>query len=78
MNKHQVKGMTNRATGEIKQQVGRMTGDSSLQARGQAREAKGKLQQGLGDAKEVVRHEEREAERRDIERDLDRGTRSRR
>lgn len=78
MNKHQVKGMTNRATGEIKQQVGRMTGDSSLQARGQAREAKGKLQQGLGDAKEVVRHEERESERRDIERDLDRGTRSRR
>lgn len=78
MNKHQVKGMTNRATGEIKQQVGRMTGDTSLQARGQARETKGKLQQGLGDAKEAVRHDERELERRETERDLERGTRSRR
>ena len=78
MNKHQVKGMANRATGEVKQQVGRMTGDSSLQARGQARETKGKLQQGLGDAKEVVRHGERESERREVERDLERSTRSRR
>ena len=55
MNKHQIKGMTNRATGEIKQQVGRLTGDRSTIARGQAREAKGELQQGLGDAKEVAR-----------------------
>ncbi|HEX7889600.1 MAG TPA: CsbD family protein [Ramlibacter sp.] len=78
MNKHQVKGMANRATGEIKQQVGRMTGDTTLEARGHAREAKGRLQQGLGDAKEAVRHEERESERREIERDMDRGTRSRR
>lgn len=78
MNKHQVKGMSNRATGEIKQQVGRLTGDTSLEARGHAREAKGKLQQGLGDAKEAVRHEARESERRDIERDLDRSTRGRR
>lgn len=78
MNKHQVKGMSNRATGEIKQQVGRLTGDTSLQARGQARETKGKLQQGLGDAKEAVRHESREAERREVERDLDRSTRGRR
>ena len=55
MNKHQVKGATNRVTGEVKQQVGKLTGDGSLQARGQAREAKGKLQQGLGDAKEALR-----------------------
>ena len=61
MNKHQVKGMTNRVTGEVKQQVGRLTGDASLQGRGQARETKGKLQQGLGDAKEIVRHEKRES-----------------
>ncbi|MBE7367763.1 CsbD family protein [Ramlibacter pallidus] len=68
MNKHQVKGMTNRVTGEVKQQVGRLTGDSSLTAKGHAREAKGKLQQGLGDAKEVVRHDERELRERDLER----------
>ena len=50
-NKQQVKGMTNRATGEIKQQVGRLTGDSSTVVKGQVREAKGRIQQGLGDAR---------------------------
>lgn len=68
MNKQQIKGATNRATGEIKQQVGKLTGDRSLQARGQAREIKGKVQQGVGDAREEVRQE----------RELDRTTRSRR
>lgn len=67
MNKQQVKGMGNRVTGEVKQQVGKLTGDSSLQAKGHAREAKGKLQQGLGDAKEAVRDADREASKRDIE-----------
>jgi uncharacterized protein YjbJ (UPF0337 family) len=66
MNKQQVKGMTNRVTGEIKQQVGRLTGDSSTVARGEAREIKGRVQQGLGDAKEVVRHEERELDEREL------------
>lgn len=66
MNKQQIKGATNRATGEIKEQVGKMTGDRSLQAKGHAREMKGKLQQGLGDAREAGR---REAE---LDRDLDR------
>ena len=65
MNKHQVKGMANRATGEVKQQVGKLTGDTTLQGRGHAREAKGELQQELGNAKEVIRHDSRELERRD-------------
>ena len=72
MNKHQVKGMTNRATGEIKQQVGRLTGDSSTVARGQATEAKGRLQQGLGDAREAVRNKERKVEEREIDREVSR------
>ena len=72
MNKHQVKGMTNRATGEIKQQVGRLTGDSSTVARGQATEAKGRLQQGLGDAREAVRNKERKVEERGIDREVSR------
>lgn len=72
MNKHQVKGMGNQATGEIKEQVGKMTGDRTLQAKGQARELKGKLQKGLGDAKESLR-DDRDLNRtdRDIERDRD-------
>ena len=65
MNKHQVKGMANRATGEVKQQVGKLTGDRSLQGRGHAREAKGVIQQELGDAKEVVRHDSRELDQRE-------------
>lgn len=72
MNKHQIKGMTNRATGEIKQQVGRLTGDSSTVARGQATEAKGRLQQGLGDAREAVRNKERKVEERGIDREVSR------
>lgn len=64
MNKHQVKGIGNQATGEVKQQVGKLTGDTSLTARGHAREAKGKLQKELGDAKEVLRSDKRELERR--------------
>ena len=68
MNKHQVKGMSNQATGEVKQQVGKLTGDASTQARGYARETKGKLQKNLGDARETVRHEQRELDRRDLDR----------
>ncbi|HET8748563.1 MAG TPA: CsbD family protein [Ramlibacter sp.] len=67
MNKQQIKGTTNRVTGEIKQQVGRMTGDSSTTARGQAREIKGRVQQGIGNARDDAR-KDRELER-DIERD---------
>jgi uncharacterized protein YjbJ (UPF0337 family) len=63
MNKHQVKGMTNQATGEIKQQVGKLTGDRSTEARGHAREMKGKLQKDLGDAKERVRTDDEELRR---------------
>jgi uncharacterized protein YjbJ (UPF0337 family) len=70
MNEHQVKGATNEATGKIKKEVGKLTGDTSTQASGQAREIKGKLQKDMGDAKEAVRHNERELEDRD--RDLDR------
>jgi uncharacterized protein YjbJ (UPF0337 family) len=57
MNKHQVKGATNQVTGEVKKQVGKLTGDRSAQASGTARQVKGKLQQGLGDAKEAVRND---------------------
>ena len=71
MNKQQIKGVTNQVTGEIKQKVGRLTGDSSTTAAGHAREIKGRVQQGIGNAREDVR-QERELER-DIERDkLDR------
>ena len=70
MNKDHVKGATNEATGSIKKEVGKLTGDRSMQIKGQAREVKGKLQQGVGDAKDDVRAEN-EADRE--ERKLDKG-----
>ena len=60
MNKQQVKGMTNKVTGNVKEGVGRMTGDRSEVARGQARQVKGELQQGVGDVKESVRESRRQ------------------
>jgi uncharacterized protein YjbJ (UPF0337 family) len=71
MNKHQVKGVTNQVTGGIKKEVGKLTGDRSTQARGTATEIKGKLQKDMGDAKEVVRNDQRELDSTD-------GTRTRR
>lgn len=57
MNKHQIKGETNQATGALKKEVGKMTGDRSLQAKGEAREIKGKVQESAGDAKESLRRD---------------------
>jgi len=70
MNKQQIKGAVNEATGEVKEQVGKMTGDRTLQAKGHAREMKGKLQQGVGNLKEDLKTDsELDKEERAIERD---------
>lgn len=76
MNKHQVKGLANQATGEIKEQVGKATGDRSLEARGHAREMKGKAQEKMGNAKEVLQGESEELRERELrERELKRSGR---
>lgn len=69
MNKQQVKGATNEVTGAVKKEVGKLTGDTATRASGAAREVKGKVQKNVGDAKEAVRHDDRETTR---DRDLDR------
>jgi uncharacterized protein YjbJ (UPF0337 family) len=55
MNKQQIKGMANEATGEVKEQVGKMTGDKELELKGHAREMAGKAQKKMGDAKEAIK-----------------------
>ncbi|MBI5275997.1 MAG: CsbD family protein [Burkholderiales bacterium] len=60
MNKQQVKGLANRAAGEIKEQVGKITRNRSLEARGHAQEAKGKVQSRYGNVKEDVKQDQRE------------------
>jgi uncharacterized protein YjbJ (UPF0337 family) len=69
MNKQQIKGVTNQVTGGIKKEVGRLTGDSSTTARGHATEIKGKVQKGVGDAREELR-EDREIRRERTRGDL--------
>lgn len=68
MNKHQIKGATNQVTGEIKEQVGKLTGDRSTELKGHAREVKGKLQSDYGNAKEEVRRERQLDRTADIKR----------
>jgi len=60
MNRDQVKGVAKHIKGQVQQEVGKMTGDTSTRVPGQAKELEGRLQKGLGDAKETVRHDERE------------------
>jgi uncharacterized protein YjbJ (UPF0337 family) len=55
--------VTNEVTGSIKKEVGKLTGDHSTQAAGQAREVKGKLQKGVGDVKEAVKNKDSGAKR---------------
>jgi uncharacterized protein YjbJ (UPF0337 family) len=57
MNKDQVKGLTNEAVGEVKEQVGKATGDTGLRVRGHVKEFEGKAQKKLGDVKEQARED---------------------
>jgi uncharacterized protein YjbJ (UPF0337 family) len=75
MNKQQIKGAANEATGKVKKEVGKAMDDRTLQAKGAARELKGKAQQGVGNAKEDVKDANAEAAAKDThhrDRDLDR------
>ena len=57
MNKDQVKGMAKEATGEVKEQVGKVMNDDELRLKGHAKEFEGKAQKKLGDMKEVARED---------------------
>lgn len=46
-----IKGMANEAAGNVKQGVGKLTGNEKLQAEGAAQELKGEAQQVQGDVK---------------------------
>jgi len=55
MNKDQVKGRTNTATGKIKEGVGKATNDKDLQDRGTAEKVGGKVRSTFGDIKEDIK-----------------------
>jgi uncharacterized protein YjbJ (UPF0337 family) len=62
MNKDQVKGRVKEAIGNIKEGLGKATGDKKLQGKGIVEKTAGKVQGGYGDAKEKVEKKIKEAE----------------
>ena len=52
MNKDQVKGRVEQTTGKVKEAAGKLVGNDRLKTEGVAKQVKGKVQAGYGDAKE--------------------------
>ena len=50
-----IKGLANEAAGNVKQAVGKATGDKKMQAEGVVQERKGEAQQALGKGKDAVK-----------------------
>ncbi|MEK1837800.1 MULTISPECIES: CsbD family protein [Pseudomonas] len=50
-----VKGMANEAAGNVKQGVGKATGNERLRSEGVAQERKGETQQAIGKAKDALK-----------------------
>ena len=50
-----IKGMANEAAGNVKQAVGRATGNDRLEAEGMVQERKGEAQQALGKTKDAIK-----------------------
>ena len=55
MDNDRIKGMGDQAEGSMKDAVGRVTGDSKLQAEGKMDKAKGKVENAVGGAKDSMR-----------------------
>lgn len=55
MHKDEVKGAAKEVRGNVKDAVGKATGDEKLRADGAADKAEGTVQKGFGKAKEAVR-----------------------
>ena len=51
-----IKGLANEAAGNVKQGVGKATGNEKLQAEGKAQELKGEGQKTVGDAKDGAKN----------------------
>ena len=51
MNKDQVKGRIDKATGKVKEVAGKVVGNRKLEEEGRAEEIAGKVRAGYGDAK---------------------------
>ncbi len=55
MNKNQIKGRIEQATGQVKQVAGRLVGKRELEQKGRIQKAGGKIQSEYGDVKEDIK-----------------------
>lgn len=55
MDKHRTQGVGHQIKGALKQAAGTVTGDENLRAEGTVERTGGKLQEGVGKGKDVVR-----------------------
>ena len=58
MDKEHIKGATDKASGAMKEGVGKAVGDKSLEAKGKIDKAKGEAREALGDAKDAMRKDD--------------------
>jgi uncharacterized protein YjbJ (UPF0337 family) len=57
MNKDQVKGGVKQAKGQVKEAVGKITGNGAMEGKGEVQIAVGKAQKSYGDLKEEIKKE---------------------
>jgi uncharacterized protein YjbJ (UPF0337 family) len=55
MDKDRIEGAAKQVKGTIKEAIGKVTGDTKVEAEGVAEKAAGKVQSGVGNAKDTVR-----------------------
>ena len=55
MDKDRINGMGKKVTGSVKEAIGKVTGDTKLQAEGKADKVAGRAQTAVGGAKDTVR-----------------------
>lgn len=55
MNKNQIQGKADEATGKIKEVTGKLIGDKQMETEGKAKKVGGKIEGALGDIKENVK-----------------------
>jgi uncharacterized protein YjbJ (UPF0337 family) len=60
MDKEHVKGAADKASGAIKEGVGKAVGDKSLEAKGKLDKAKGEAREFVGDVKDTMKREDRD------------------
>jgi len=63
MDKEHLKGAADKASGEIKDAIGKVTGNDKLRVEGAIDKAKGEVHEKLGDAKDAIKKADVDAQR---------------